>query len=104
MRGMDMRLKDIRKDRGLTIDQVASMTGLSRGFISQIENGRREPGSETLRQIAAAFEVPVSDLFASPPPTKGLAALLDQLTPEEQAVLRTVAQALIAKRSAQKQE
>lgn len=59
---MKLRLRALRKQRGLTIDQTVGLTGLSRGFISQLENEVREPSAETLKQLAAAFGVKLSDM------------------------------------------
>lgn len=61
---MKFRIRQLRRARGWTIDQLADLTSISRGFLSQIETGARQPSVETLSQIAAAFEVPVPDLYS----------------------------------------
>lgn len=60
---MKYRLKEYRTARGWTLDQVAGLSGLSKGFLSQIENDRREPGPESLEILAQVFSVPVTDLY-----------------------------------------
>ena len=60
---MKLRIKELRTKRGLTIDQLASMSGLSRGFISLLENGKRDPSADTLGQLSDALGVPLVDLI-----------------------------------------
>jgi transcriptional regulator with XRE-family HTH domain len=59
------RLRELRKDRGLSIQQVADRVGLSIGMISQIERGVSTPSLRSLRLLAEALDVAVSWFFAS---------------------------------------
>ncbi len=61
---MKTRVRELRNGRGWTIDQLADVSGVSRGFISQIENERREPSAQTLASLADAFDIHVSQLIA----------------------------------------
>lgn len=61
---MKTRVRELRKKHGWTIDQLADVSGVSRGFISQIETGTREPSAKTLASLADAFDVHVSQLLA----------------------------------------
>ena len=65
------RLRELRKDRGLSIQELADKVSLSIGMISQIERGLSTPSLRSLRLLAEALDVPVSWFFASP---KGHAA------------------------------
>lgn len=56
------RIKNHRIDQRLTLDQVASRTGLTRSWWSKVENFRITPSLQSLGQIAAALGVSVSDL------------------------------------------
>src|SRR3984885_10610592 len=51
------RLATARKRRGLTLTQLAGLTGLSTRSISLYENGHQEPAPDTLRQLALALDV-----------------------------------------------
>jgi transcriptional regulator with XRE-family HTH domain len=69
------QLKALRRSKGLTLQQLAAMTDLSRGFISQIEAGTANPSVGTLKKVADALGVPMGALFtngaadqAAPPP------------------------------------
>ena len=59
------RLRELRKDRGLSIQQLADSVSLSIGMISQIERGISAPSLRSLRLLAEALKVPVSWFFAS---------------------------------------
>ena len=51
------RLVIARKRRGLTLTQLARLTGLSTRSISLYENGHTEPSADTLRQLALVLDV-----------------------------------------------
>jgi transcriptional regulator with XRE-family HTH domain len=50
------KIRDLRLRRGLTVQQLAAATGLSKGFVSQVENQRTSPSLATLRDLARALE------------------------------------------------
>jgi transcriptional regulator with XRE-family HTH domain len=57
------RLRAIRRMRRCTLRTVAERSGLSEGFLSQVERGRSNASIASLRRIADALGVSVSDLF-----------------------------------------
>jgi DNA-binding XRE family transcriptional regulator len=57
------RLQSIRTDKGMTQMQLAIEAGLDRSFISDMENGKKEPTISTLDQIAVAMNISLSDLL-----------------------------------------
>lgn len=61
-------VKDARLRAGLTQTQLATQAGIQQSVISAYENGKREPGLETLRKLvgAAGYELAI-DLVANPP-------------------------------------
>lgn len=56
------QLKKLRKERGLTQEQLASLLKISKSAISMYENGNREPNFETEELIADFFNVNISTL------------------------------------------
>lgn len=56
------RLKELRKDRKLTLQQVSKETGVSVASLSSYENGNRNPKIETWQKLADYFGVSVSYL------------------------------------------
>ena len=57
------KIRDLRLRRGLTVQQLAELTGLSKGFVSQVENNRTSPSLATLQALSAALNVPVTAFF-----------------------------------------
>ena len=58
-----MRLKQLRLDRGMTLEQVATDAGLTRGWLSKVENFRVTPSLPALSSMAATLGVSLADLF-----------------------------------------
>lgn len=61
---MTLQLRQIRTDRSLTQDQLAEMTGLSKGFLSQLETGARQPSVETIALLSSALKVSKAELIS----------------------------------------
>jgi transcriptional regulator with XRE-family HTH domain len=56
------KIKSIRKEKNLTLQDIADRAGVTKGLISQIENSRTIPSLLVLIQIIKALEVDL-DLF-----------------------------------------
>jgi DNA-binding Xre family transcriptional regulator len=56
-----------RKHRGLTQDQLAERTGMSKGYISQLEIGTRQYTQELLEAFAAELRCGPADLIMRDP-------------------------------------
>lgn len=81
-RRVALRIKTIRKARGLTQDDLAGMIDRSVDTISALERAVNLPTYETLDRLAAGLGVPLSALFeeaeaGSPKRTRTLERLLD---------------------------
>ena len=63
------KIRDLRLRRGLTVQKLADATGLSKGFISQVENDRTSPSLATLRDLAAALRTSMAYLVLEDDPT-----------------------------------
>ena len=59
------RVKRLRELRGLTLEQLAQRTRLTKSFLSKIERGVSVPSIATALSLAEAFDVRVGDLFGS---------------------------------------
>jgi transcriptional regulator with XRE-family HTH domain len=46
------RIREIREHKGINQDRVAEKANISKGFLSDIENGKRNPSSDNLLRIA----------------------------------------------------
>lgn len=57
-------LKTLRTARGLSLDALASASGISRATLSRLENAETSPTAAMLGALAAAHGLPVSRLLA----------------------------------------
>ncbi|MFD1768331.1 helix-turn-helix domain-containing protein [Sphingobacterium suaedae] len=57
------KIKEIRKEKGITIQELADKAGVSKGLISQIENNRTVPSLLVLINIVSALEVDLNEFF-----------------------------------------
>lgn len=60
-----IKLKQIRTDKHMTLKELSELTGLSIGFLSQIENGKASVAIDTLSKIAEFLEVTLPYFFLS---------------------------------------
>lgn len=103
-----MLIKQLRKANNMTIDVLASKSGLSRGFISQLETGKRKYSEETLRSLAEVFGVELSDMFeggkeAYDEAMSDLSSVVPDLTDHEKKLVADFARLLIQRRGDQSQ-
>jgi transcriptional regulator with XRE-family HTH domain len=57
------RIREIREAKKLTQDQLAEKAAMSKGFLSEIENGKRNVSSEYLLRIANVLSASVDYLL-----------------------------------------
>lgn len=57
------RLKALRTVKGLTLEDLASAVGVTKGYLSLVENGIRRPSLEVLDRLAGALDVDIKDLL-----------------------------------------
>lgn len=58
-------LRDARRARGLSLDAVAKLSGVSRSMVSQIERGESSPTVATLWNLTQALQVDFAGLLES---------------------------------------
>ena len=56
-------LQSLRSERGWSLDQLVLRSGVSKGVLVALEQGRSNPNLATLARIADAFGVPVTHLL-----------------------------------------
>jgi putative transcriptional regulator len=60
---MENKIKELRKLKRLSQDQLAQVCGVSRQTINAIENNKYDPSLELAFQLAEHLEVRVDELF-----------------------------------------
>lgn len=57
------RLKALRRERTMTLQEVAEAADLSKSFVSQVETGSAQPSIGSLKRIADVLGITLADLF-----------------------------------------
>ena len=57
------RITELRKERNLTMEKLAYISEISKGGLSEIERGLKEPRLSTLIKICETLEIPLKDFF-----------------------------------------
>jgi transcriptional regulator with XRE-family HTH domain len=67
------QLRATREEQGLTLEQAAELSGISKSHLSRLESSDRQPSVASLLALSAAFGVPVATFFGE---TEGAAPLM----------------------------
>lgn len=60
------RLRHARQKKGITLEELAAETGISKSTLSRLESGQRRPSLELLLPVVAALGVPFDEIVRSP--------------------------------------
>lgn len=106
------RIREVREHRRITQDRLAEMAGISKGFLSDVENDKRNISSEYLLRIANSLGTSVDYLLKGEssaetlqrepvviPPALSEAALQLNLTYPQTVELLRAHQSVVARRS-----
>lgn len=63
---MSIKLKLLRVQAKLTLEELAQAAGMTRGYVSKIERGLSRPSIGGALKLAKALRVPVEELFGEP--------------------------------------
>jgi len=90
-------IREWRKHRGLTLEQVAGRLDMTPGHISMLERGQRGYTQETLEAVAAALQTDVASLLMrDPSDSEGLWSIWDKAKPVQRrqivAIVTTIVQ------------
>lgn len=95
-RRLGERVRGLRKARGLTLKEVASLSGLTLSRLGYVETGERELTVGALVRLARALGVGVNDLVGEPSPNDAVTSIVDRLPEDPIEVRRRVLGALRA--------
>ena len=63
---LGVRVRELRKSRGWTLEQAAQQAGLARSTLSKIENGQMSPTYDALKKLAVGLQISFPQLFTPP--------------------------------------
>lgn len=97
---MLLRLKELRLSKGLTQSQLAEKAGLSQTYYNEIEKGKKQLNQNRLTALARALDVSPSEILVDDDNVERahLMTLFDQLDPDQQALVRAMAESFLAAR------
>ena len=58
-----IRLKEIRKSKGMTAEELGSKVGVTGNYIYILENGRREASLKILKKISRVLNTSIDELI-----------------------------------------
>jgi transcriptional regulator with XRE-family HTH domain len=61
------RIRELRQERGISMNELASMAQVTVSFLSQLETGKKACSLMTLQRITTALGIPAGDLFGPGP-------------------------------------
>lgn len=60
---MESRIRQLRKQHGMTLKQLGAELGLAESTVSQYETGKRNPDNETLLKLGELFQVSIDEIL-----------------------------------------
>lgn len=96
---MKLRLKTLRKEKGLTQRQVAEAAGMSVSYYTEIELGKKQINARRLELIAKALGVQPHQLIEGSPtaPTGQIVTILETLSVDQQRIVLELVRSLAQK-------
>nr|WP_316651578.1 XRE family transcriptional regulator [uncultured Gellertiella sp.] len=76
--GIGSRLRQLRADRGMTLEALQAASGVSRAMISRIERGEASPTAALLARLCTALGLSLSRFFAEEGPGEPFLRRKDQ--------------------------
>ena len=89
------KIKELRMKNGLTQEELADRSELSKGFISQLENDVTSPSISTLEDILQCLGMTLSEFFAEVPQPPQIVFGEEDYFEKEDAELQTFTQWII---------
>ncbi|MFF8828732.1 helix-turn-helix domain-containing protein [Streptomyces sp. NPDC015131] len=64
------RVRELRKEQGVSLSELARRSAIGKGTLSELESGRRNPTLETLYALTRALGVPLSGVLSAADPAR----------------------------------
>ena len=81
------RIRFFREKKGITVNKLANLAGVSQSFVREIELGSKKPTVDTLSALCGALGVTLRDFFDDatflPTQEDALTQAVFRLTPEQ---------------------
>lgn len=77
------RITELRNDKGLSVNKLANLAGVSQSYLRDIELGLKNPTVEYLSYICDALDVTLEFFFAEESDKDNLIAAVKKLNPSQ---------------------
>lgn len=87
---VEERIRFFREEKGITVNKLANLAGISQSFLREVELGNKKPTVETLSLLCDALNITLKDFFHDEPSVLLESDLIRQvyrLSAEQQALL-----------------
>ena len=64
---IEILLKNIRKEKGISLEKLSKITGISKSHLNYIEKNEKEPSLSIAIRIAQALNIKVDELYKITP-------------------------------------
>jgi len=99
---LDLRIRELRKARGWSLETLAGKVSISSPHLSQIERGEKNLNNRLIDELADHLGVHPSELFAARQRYDNIVSVLNDLTPDDMGMVRDFAAALAKTQSGDK--
>ncbi len=86
------RIRFFREQKGITVNKLANLSGISQSFLRDIELGSKKPTVETISLLCDALGITLNDFFDDNSPKalkeNDLLQQIYRLTPSQQETLK----------------
>ncbi len=94
------RMRQLRKDKGMTLTELAEKIKISQPYLSQIERGDKQPPIDVIVNVCKIFDIPLSQFFVDeedrlPTDILQLIETAKKLSPEERKYLNQFLQSTL---------
>lgn len=60
---LGLRIRYLRKEKNLSIEDLALEAEINKNYLSDLERGRRNPSIKVINRLAKSLEITLSELF-----------------------------------------
>lgn len=81
------RIKYFRMKKGITVNKLANLAGISQSYLRDIELGKKQPTVEYLSYVCDALGVSLENFFSDENENRSLTEEIEKLTQEQKTAL-----------------
>ncbi len=88
------RVKFFREQKHITVNKLATLSGVSQSYVRDIELGKKQPTVEFLEYICFGLGITLQDFFSDDEKDDDLTKAIKKLTPQQRKMLTAFLESL----------